>query len=102
MALMRLFAYYLLLWKYDYLSDKYPYMPVFMKIFCYSICLYVGLSFLPPVAMRVEEFVSIIDCIMFPLLATLVKPHWFGRLAVILYAVGILVANVFLYRLLKV
>ena len=101
MALMRLFAYYMLLWKYDYLSVKYPYIPVFLKIFCYSICLYVGLSFLPPVAMRVEELVSIIDCIMFPLLAALIRPHWLGRLFVIIYASGILIANIYLYRLLK-
>lgn len=101
MALMRLFAYYMLLWKYDYLSEKYPYMSVFLKIFCYSICLYVGLSFLPPVAMRIEELVSIIDCILFPLLAALIKPHWLGRLLVMIYAIGILIANVYLYKLLK-
>ena len=102
MALMRLFAYYMLLWKYNYLSDKYPYVPVFMKIFCYSICVYVGLSFLPPVAMRIGEFISIIDCILFPLLAVLIKPHWLGRLLVILYYVGVAFANVFLYKLLRI
>ncbi|MBE6304059.1 MAG: EpsG family protein [Bacteroidales bacterium] len=102
MAVMRLFAYYMLLWKYDYLSDKYPYMPVFMKIFCYSICMYVGLSFLPPVAMRIEEFISIIDCILFPLLAVLIRPHWLGRMLVIFYYAGVILANVYLYKLLKI
>lgn len=101
MALARLFAYYMLLWKYDYLSDKYPYMPILLKVFCYSICLYVGLSFLPPLAMRVEELVSIIDCILFPLLAVLVRPHWLGRLLVIIYAVAVFLMNIFLYNLLK-
>ncbi|MBR4849069.1 MAG: EpsG family protein [Bacteroidaceae bacterium] len=101
MALVRLFAYYVLIWKYDYLKDKYPYMPILLKVFCYSICMYVGLSFLPPIAMRIEELIAIIDCIMFPLLAVLLRPHWLGRLLVVLYAVCILVANIFLYKLLK-
>ena len=39
---------------------------------------------------------------MFPLLAVLIKPHWLGRLLVLLYAIGVLVANVFLYKLLKI
>jgi hypothetical protein len=101
MALVRLFAYYMLIWKYDYLTQKYPYMSVLLKVFCYSICVYVGLSFLPPIAMRVEEFIAIIDCILFPLLAVLIRPHWLGRLLVILYAICILLANLFLYKLLK-
>lgn len=101
MALVRLFAFYVLLWKYDYLKDKYPYMSIFLKVFCYSICVYVGLSFLPPVAMRIEELIAIIDCIMFPLLAVLLRPHWLGRLLVVIYAMCILFANIFLYRLIK-
>ena len=101
MALVRLFAYYVLIWKYDYLKDKYPYMPILLKVFCYSICMYVGLSFLPPIAMRIEELIAIIDCILFPLLAVLLRPHWLGRLLVVLYAVCILIANIFLYKLLK-
>ena len=102
MALVRLFAYYVLIWKYDYLKDKYPYMPILLKVFCYSICMYVGLSFLPPIAMRVEELIAIIDCILFPLLAVLLRPHWLGRLLLVLYAIAILAANIFLYKLLKI
>lgn len=101
MALVRLFSYYMLIWKYKFLSEKYPYMPILLKVFCYSICLYVGLSFLPPIAMRIEELVSIIDCILLPLLAVLIKPHWLGRLLVIIYTMGIIMANIFLYKLLR-
>lgn len=100
-ALARLFAYYMLLWKYDYLVDKYPYISVLLKVFCYSICLYVGLSFLPPIAMRVEELIAIIDCILFPLLAVLIRPHWLGRILVIFYAIGTFGLYIFVYRLLK-
>ena len=102
MAMIRLSAYYILIWKYDYLSDKYPYMPILLKIFCYSVCLYVGFSFMPPLAIRVEEYLSIIDCILLPLLAVLVRPHWLGRMLVVLYATCILLANLFLYDLLKI
>jgi hypothetical protein len=51
--------------------------------------------------MRIEELIAIIDCVMFPLLAVLLRPHWLGRLLVVFYATGILVANIFLYKLLK-
>ena len=102
MALVRLFTYYMLLLKYDYLKDKYPYMPILLKIFCYSISLYVGLSFLPPLAMRLQELIAIIDCIMLPLLAVLVRPHWLGRMLVILYTVGVFMANLFLYKLFRI
>lgn len=98
-AMVRLFAFFVLVWKYNFLAEKYPYMPILLKVFCYSICLYVGLSFLPPLAMRVEELVSIIDCILFPLLAVLVRPHWLGRLLVIIYALGVFAADILLYKL---
>lgn len=100
-ALARLFAYYVLLWKYDYLVDKYPYISILLKVFCYSICAYVALSFIPVIAMRIEELISIIDCILFPLLAVLVRPHWLGRLLVIMYAIGTFGLYIFVYRLLK-
>lgn len=101
-ALARLFAYYILLWKYDYLKEKYPYMPILLKVFCYSICAYVALAFIPALAMRIEELVSIIDCILFPMLAVLVRPHWLGRLLVIMYAIGTFGLYIFVYRLLKI
>ena len=100
-ALARLFAYYMLLWKYDYLADKYRYMPILLKVFCYSICAYVGLSFFPPVAMRVEELIAIVDCVLFPLLAVLIRPHWLGRILVMIYALGTFGLYIFVYRLLK-
>ena len=100
-AVARLFAYYVLLWKYDYLVDKYPYISILLKVFCYSICAYVALSFMPMLAMRVEELISIIDCILFPLLAVLLRPHWLGRLLVIMYAIGTFGLYIFVYRLLK-
>lgn len=101
MALARLFAYYMLLWKYEYLDDKYPYMPLLLKVFCYSICVYVGFSFLPVLATRSQELVGVVDFILFPLLAVLVRPHWLGRTLVIIYATGIFLANLFLYDYLK-
>lgn len=102
MALARLLAYYMLLWKYEYLIDKYPYISLLLKIFCYSICVYVGFSFLPVLATRTEELIAIIDCILFPLLAVLIRPHWLGRLLILIYAIGIFMANIFLYTYLKI
>lgn len=101
MALARLLAYYILLWKYDYLAEKYPNMSLLLKVFCYSICVYVGLAFMPVLATRSEELIAITDCILFPLLAVLIKPHWLGRMIVLIYALGIFMANIFVYTYLK-
>ena len=102
MALARLFAYYMLLWKYEYLIEKYSYISLLLKIFCYSICVYVGFSFLPVLATRAEELIAVIDCILFPLLAVLIRPHWLGRLLVIVYAIVALGLYIYVYTLLKI
>lgn len=101
MALCRLFTYYMLIWKYSYIVDHYRYLPLILKIFCYSICLYAGLSFLPVFSVRAQELVGVIDFIAIPLLAFVVRPHWLGRLAVIIYAVGIFIADLYLYNYLR-
>jgi hypothetical protein len=50
---------------------------------------------------RAQELVGVIDFIAIPLLAFVVRPHWLGRLAVIIYAVGIFIADLYLYDYLK-
>ena len=101
MALFRLFVYYLLLWKYDVVAKSYKYTPLLIKIFCYSICIYSGLSFFPVFAVRAQELIGTIDFITFPLLVFTIRPVWLGRLAVIIYVVGVFVADLFLYDYFK-
>lgn len=101
MALGRLFTYYMLLWKYDFIEQKFHYLPLLLKIFCYSICIYAGMSFLPVISVRAQELIGVIDFIAIPLLAMVVRPHWLGRTAVIIYAVGIFIADLYLYEYLK-
>lgn len=101
MALFRLFAYYFLLWKYDVVVKSYKYAPLLIKIFCYSICVYSGLSFFPVFAVRAQELIGTIDFIAIPLLVFTIRPIWFGRLAVIIYVVGVFIADLFLYDYFK-
>lgn len=98
-ALFRLFTYYMLIWKYDYVSKSYPYMPILLKLFCYSICLYAALSFLPVLASRGQELIGIIDVLTIPLLAIIVRPHWLGRLLVIIYALLTFITDIFVFNL---
>lgn len=98
-ALFRLFTYYMLIWKYEYVSKSYPYMPILLKLFCYSICLYAALSFLPVLASRGQELIGIIDVLTIPLLAIIVRPHWLGRLLVILYALLTFITDIFVFNL---
>ena len=101
MALFRLFAYYVLLWKCNVIAKVYPNMSIVLKIMCYSICVYSALSFFPVFAVRAQELIGVIDFVAFPLLALAFRPNWFGRLAVILYVVGVFIADMFLYDYLK-
>ncbi len=101
MALFRLFTYYLLMWKYDVVSRNYKYTPLLIKIFCYSICIYSGLSFFPVFAVRAQELIGTIDFVAIPLLVFTMRPVWFGRLAVIIYVVGVFIADLFLYDYFK-
>lgn len=101
MALFRLFAYYLLLWKWDVVCNVYPNVPIVLKLMCYSICVYAGFSFLPVFAVRAQELIGVIDFIAFPLLALAFRPNWLGRFAVIIYVVGVFIADIFLYDYLK-
>jgi hypothetical protein len=50
---------------------------------------------------RAQELIGVIDFVAFPLLALAFRPNWFGRLAVILYVVGVFLADMFLYDYLK-
>ena len=101
MALFRLFTYYMLLWKCNTIAKVYPNMSIVLKIMCYSICIYSALSFFPVFAVRAQELIGVIDFVAFPLLALAFRPNWFGRLAVILYAMGVFLADMFLYGYLK-
>ena len=101
MAIARLLTYYMLLWKYDFVGQKCDFLALLLKIFCYSICVYAGMSFLPVISVRVQELVGVIDFVAIPLLAMTVRPHWLGRTAVLIYAVGIFLADLYLYEYLK-
>lgn len=101
MALFRLFTYYLLMWKYEVVAANYKYTPLLLKIFCYSICIYSGLSFFPVFAVRAQELIGTIDFIAIPLLVFTMRPVWFGRIAVIIYVAGVFIADLFLYDYLK-
>ena len=101
MALFRLFTYYVLLWKCNVISKVYPNIPILLKIFCYSICAYAGFSFLPVFAVRAQELIGTVDFVALPLLALAFRPNWSGRIAVIIYVVGVFVADMFLYKYLK-
>ena len=101
MALFRLFAYYMLLWKCNVIAKVYPNMSIVLKIMCYSICVYAGLSFFPVFAVRAQELIGVIDFVALPLLALAFRPNWLGRLAVIVYVVGVFIADLFLYDYLR-
>lgn len=100
-ALIRMFTYYLLLWKYDLVAEKVPGLAVLMKIMCVSICIYAGLAFLPALAIRGSEICGVVDILLIPYLVYTVRPYWAGKGLVALFGVVLLVYNIFVSEYLK-
>lgn len=100
-ALIRLFTYYLLLWKYDVVAEKVPGLAVMMKIMCVSICVYASLAFLPALAIRGSEICGVVDILLIPYLVYTVRPYWAGKCLVALFGLVLLFYNIFVSEYLK-
>lgn len=100
-ALIRLFTYYLLLWKYDVVAEKVQGLSLLLKIMCFSICVYASLAFLPALAIRGSEICGVVDILLIPYLVYTVRPYWAGKALVALFGVVLLVYNIFVSEYLK-
>lgn len=100
-ALIRLLTYYMLLWKYDVVVEKFESLTLLIKIMCVSICLYAGLAFLPALAIRSSEVCGVVDILLIPWLAYTVRPFWLGKVLVAFFGVILFLYNIYVSEYLQ-
>lgn len=101
LAMFRLLTYYMLILFYETIYKKCKAIGLYLKIYCVSICCYVGLSFLPALAIRGSEVFAVIDVVAIPCLCYIVKPSWAMKVAVGIFAIGLFVMNIVLSRYIR-
>ncbi len=101
LAMFRLLTYYTLLIMYETVYTHCKEITLYLKIYCISICCYVGLSFLPALAIRGSEVYAVIDVVTIPCLVYTVKPSWLMKLLVAVFAIGLFVMNIVLSRYIR-
>ncbi len=84
--LFKLFIFYFILWKSEYITEKVPYLSLYLKVFVYSIVAFLVFSFIPVMAWRLSEVTGIIEVILFPAIAYAFREEIYGRLIAIAYA----------------
>lgn len=99
--LVKLTAYYFVLWKYNILKEYCPYLTRLLKIFAFSYFCYGLLSFMPILAQRVNELFCFVEICMVPLIIYAITPKWVGRVFVMIYTIGIFVGNLVFAELLQ-
>ena len=98
LAMFRLLVYYTLLFMYDVVYERCKEVTLYLKIYCVSICCYVGLSFLPALAIRGSEVFAVIDVVAIPCMVYLVKPSWLMKTVLSVFAFGLFIMNIVLSR----
>lgn len=94
-----LFFYFLL--KYSRLVRHYPNATLLLKVYCCSLASYVGLASLPIVAGRICELYGVVEIILFPMLLKTIRPFAFGRLLLVIFALGLLSLNLWYNQLIN-
>lgn len=99
LARIALFFYFLI--KYPRLVKNYPNVTMLLKVYCCSLATYVGLSTLPIVAGRISELYGVVEIILFPMLLCTIRPLAFGRLMLVIFALGLLSLNLWYNELIN-
>lgn len=93
--LVKIAIYYLLLWKYEVIEEKAPFIPLLLKIYAMSIVSLIVLTPLPVLSFRVSDLYGIVEILLIPLIYYGVKPKWASRLIVAFIAFVIMSVNIF-------
>ncbi len=100
--LSKLFAFYILLWKYELVAEKAPYLPLLLKLYALSYFCFTAFAFLPVMAFRVSELIGVVEIILIPYLAYTVRPLSIGKVITVIFAFGLFALNIFYNNLLKI
>lgn len=93
--ILRIVAYYFLLWKYETLKKHTDTLPLLLKIFAISIISFTMLSFMPILSYRIGDMFGCVEILLFPYLVYTVRPLLAGQVVVILFATVKLLLGIF-------
>ncbi len=100
-VLVKLLAYYLLLWKYEVVRERGVEIALWLKIQALSTVCFTSFSFLPVLSFRISELYGVVEILLFPALIYIVRPQWTGRLLAICFASGVILLDIFYNDLIK-
>lgn len=92
--------YYFFLYNKKLLKDINIYFPLLIKMYGWSIFIFLSFSFIPVLSFRLSDLFSISEILLIPLIAMMFKNKFIGNSFVVTYSIVIFVYNIFIGRLL--
>lgn len=99
--LLRVVVFLYMLAQYEQIVKYNPNVTLLLKVYCCSLCSYLALASLPIMAGRVSELYGVVEIVLFPMLLVTVRPLFFGRLLLVLFALGLLSLNIWYNHLIN-
>lgn len=96
------FTYYYLFFFYDTVAAKSKYFPIIMRLMGVSLFLYLSLSFMPVLAIRISQLYGITEILYYTYIYYTVRPTWLSKCIVAVIGFSLLAINVFYNELLHV
>lgn len=84
--LAKLAVFYFLLWKQRFIAETAPALPLYLKIYAYSLFGFFFFSFMPVFAWRVSELTGVIEVVLFPCLVYAFREKAYGKGLIVLYS----------------
>ena len=88
------------LYFYDTILEKYPALPLLLKITAYSMFFFFAFSSVSVVAGRFQELLGIVELALFPCVCYTIRPQFYGKIAVCFIAVVKIFFILFVWKLL--
>lgn len=86
---------YCILYYYDTLYAKMKYVSIFLKIYAFSLFLYLSFSYNTIFAMRFSELLGVVEIFLIPSLYYIIKPRIVSSVLVVLIAFIYLLINIY-------
>ncbi len=93
-------ALYYILYYYDRIAERCPYLPLLLKITGLSLLSFFAFSSVSVIAGRISELFGIVEILLFPCVCYTFKPDWAGKAIVCLAGIIELVFTLYIWKLL--
>lgn len=97
--LIRIFVYYILLWKYDLITHNNKYTPLLMNIYLAGLICYLIFANMPVFAIRISELFMIVEIILIPSLIYIFRPFIVGKFLTVIVGMGVFFMFLFYTKL---